>query len=604
MNKNISRILMTSAICGSLVLNAQVFAESEKTTQITAEKDIEEPIEKDFIEGYFESSKENIITIKDYDGTIHTKSFDLNSIMMVNERGAKVTDFKKGMEVYVKIDGERIAYMDSFTVDNPGYISPSSKQRVGVIKSIDRDQITIRTAIGTEETYSLTDATLTLKDGKNVSLNSLYAGDRVRLQFDDIETDFVSKLIIEGNSIKVKDLYRGKIAVTNRMSSVVSFGDVEVFRNGKWTKTDIIRLPYNSDLPLYLGGQKINYRNIEHYRGKTVYMAIKDSYGRDSAEKMVIKNKQEMTFSDKIENVNHFTSEIELSNKRNIGFNEGTMIIKSGRIVDSHSITPNSSALVVADGRGASATADVIYIYDEDVNNSNIGMDMIYAGRVDTIGEYTLNLKDFFVLNKNEWESFGSIKDGVKELYYDNDTFIYDADSGEVLDPEKLLNGEYNVDEDKAQEDYHKKLRDHYAYIYTDGDRIAGIYLRKNIDSVLRQKIVTATLDKNPLEQKQQGDDSNSTDTTLVEIDGIDEKEDGELTLALRDAKDWSAYDEGWKLKYKNLNVEAKGALVMKNGERIKTSELKKGDKIYMVMDEYMYGKTFMGRRARVIVVK
>ena len=270
--------------------------------------------------------------------------------------------------------------------------------------------------------------------------------------------------------------------------------------------------------------------------------------------------------------------------------------------MDSHSITPKSSALIVADGRVDSSTADVIYIYDEDVNNSTIGMDMIYAGRVDTLGEYTLNLKDFFIVNKNEWESFGSIKTGVKELYYDNDTFIYvyddkiDPDKGRSLDPEKLLNGEYNVDEDKAQEDYHKKLRDYYAYVYTDGDRIAGIYLRKNIDSLSRQRIVTATLDKNPLKNG-------------VEINAIEKEEDPNLTLDLRDVKDWSNYSEDWKLKYANLNVIAKGALIMKDGERIKSSELKKGDKIYMVMDEYLLSEQpnsirVMRKQAKVIVVK
>ena len=181
---------------------------------------------------------------------------------------------------------------------------------------------------------------------------------------------------------------------------------------------------------------------------------------------------------------------------------------------------------------------------------------MIYAGRIDSIGEYTLDLRDFFVLNKNKWESFAWKSDeDTKELYYDNDTFIYifdgtDPEKGRKIDSQELLNGEYHVDEDKAQDDHHKKLRDYYAYIYTDGDRIAGIYLRKSIDSVLRQKIVTATLDKN--------------------------------------------------------QVKAKGALVMKNGVRIKTSELKKGDKIYMVMDETVSNvdKTLMDRRARVIVVK
>ncbi len=577
MKKHISSLFMTVIILSSAALTTQVHSGASIIEQI------------DVIEGYFESVTNNVVKIKDFNGRIYSKQFDANSILMLNERGVKISEFKKGIEVYVKIAGEKILYMDGLTVSENGYISPNSKQRSGIISKIDRDKLIIKTAIGTEETYYTSDAMLTLKSGKNVDLNTLYVGDRVRLQFDDIDTTCISKLIIEGKSIQIKDLYRGKIAVTNRMSSVITFQDVEVFRNGKWKKIDIIRLPYNSDLPLYVGGQKINYKNIEHYRGKTVYMAIKDLHGRDGAEKMVIKNKNEMTFSDKIESVNHFTSEIELSNKRNIGFHDGTMIIKSGRLVDSHSITPNSSALVVADGRGSSATADVIYLYDDDINNSNIGMDMIYAGRVDSISEYNLNLRDFFVVNKNKWESFPWKSDeDSKELYYDNDTFIFDVEKSKQLTSEELLNGQYHIDENNVSSSDSSALRDYYAYIYSDGDRISGIYLRKNIDSLLRHRIVTATLDKNPMKYGE-------------EIESIDEKvEDPRLKLDLRDIKDWSENSESWKLKYENLNVEAKGALVMKDGKRIKISELKKEDKIYMIMDDI---KNF-GREAKVIIVK
>lgn len=578
MKRHISAFFITSVILSSTVLSSQLGVEASK---------IQQHNQIDVIEGYFENVEENIMKIKDYDGKISIKHFDTNTVFMLNERSVKISEFKKGMQIYAKTDGENIVYMDSFTVDDPGYITPNSKQRSGVVVKIDRNQITIKTAIETEETYFTDDVTLSLKDGKNVELNSIYVGDRVRIEFDNDETDIISKINIEGKSVKIKDLYRGKIAVTNRMSSVVSFQDVEVFRNGKWMKIDTIRLPYNSDLPLYVGGEKINYRNLENYRGKTVYMAIKDLRGRDGAEKMVIKNKNEMTFSDKIVGVNHFTSELELSNKRNISFHEGTMIIKNGRLVDSHSITPNSSALVVADGRGASSTADVIYLYDEEINNSNIGMDMIYAGRLESIGEYTLDLRDFFVLNKNKWESFPwKTKEDIKELYYDSDTFIYDVEKNKTLTSQELLSGEYHIDEDNDKGN--KNLRDYYAYIYTDGDRISGIYLRKSIDSLLRHRIVTATLDKNPLKYGE-------------EIEAIDENiENPRLKLGLRDIRDWSEKTESWKLKYENLNVEVKDALVMKNGERIKTSELKKGDKIYMVMDDI----TTFGRQAKVIIVK
>lgn len=563
MRKNIIVFLLVSILLGSSIFG---------TSKVDAAAN--SPYINGYSEGFFIKHSGNRISFEEYDGTLHDIAFDGKTQLMIDERQVTIKDFKKGMEIYVKLEGRKIVYMDSFSTDSPAYITPGNKQRSGTIKMIDRNQIAIKTTIGTEETYFTSPSTIALKNGENVNLNTLYVGDRVKLHFDNIDTTTVSKIVIEGESILIKDLYKGVLAVTNRMSSVVTFNNVEVFRNGNWEKIGNLRLPYNSDLPLYVGGQKIDYKNIENYRNKVVYIALKDHFGSDSAEKMVIKNQYEMTFSEKITSVNWYTSQIKLSNTRNIGFYDGTMVIKNGRLVDNYSITPNSSALVVADGRGGESTADVIYIYDEDINNSNIGMDRIYAGRVDSIGEYTLDLRDFFVLDKNKWESFGYVKEkDLKKLYYDNETFIYDLETKKSMTSSELLSGKYHVDEDNMnREDRLDNLRDYNAYIYTDGDRISSIYLMKEMDSLLKQNITTATIASGPTEDKNMG-----------------------TTIVLRDVKDWSERLEKWNLKYGNMNLRIKDTLIVKNGKGIKGSDLKIGDRLYIVRDDL---------EGKVIVVK
>ncbi len=568
MKKNIKAFLLVSAVASSSFLGTSGVNAGPNTPYIDG-----------YSEGTFIKYENNNIHFEEYDGTIHNINFDGRTKLMIDDRGATIKDFRKGMDIYVELKGRKIVHMDSFSTDYPAHITKEGKKRSGIVKSIDRDQIVIITAIGTEETYFTSPSTITLQGGKTVSLNNLYVGDRVKFHFDDIDTNIASKVVIEGDSIAIKDLYRAEIAVTNRMSSVVTFNNVAVFRNGEWEQKENIRLPYNSDLPLYVAREKIDYKNIESYRGKTVYIALKDFFGRDGAEKMVVKNQYETTFSDKIEGVNWFTSEIKLSNTRNIGFNEGTMVIKNGRLVDQYSITSNSSALVVANGREyvnpegqkvSSKTADVIYIYDEDINNSNIGMDRIYAGRVDSLGEYSLDLKDFFVLDKNKWESFGA----TKKLFFDNETFVYDLDKtledGQTEEDRKLtiqqfITGEYHVDENNlSQIDKDRGTRDYYAYIYTDGDRISGIYLMKQMNSLLRQTVTTASVKTAPLKNE-----------VTQNID-----------LVLKDAKDWSERLEKWTIRSADTPIRIQGALIMKNGKRIKAEELKVNDRLYLVRDE------------------
>lgn len=528
-------------------------------SSITSYGDSQGPYRNGFIEGYVKKVLEKEIQIEEYDGTIHQLPFDPRALLTIDGIPASLRDFKGGMEVYGEVKGLRLYTLESYSTENPGYIPPGGKIRTGTVKKIDRDQIVIQLPTGQKETYFTSAATIALKKGAQVPLSVLYEGDRVKLYFDEIDSSLISKMEIEGDSIVVKDLYRGKLALAHDLENKMVLEEVEALRNGKWEAVKpSMAIPYTTDLPLYAGGQKISYRQLKNYQGRTVYMAVKDFFGSQRAEKMIIKSQYESTYADKIKDINWYTQGLELNNNKNLAFHEGTMIMKNGRLVDMYSIDAKADAFVVADGRGNNLLADVIYLYNEDINHSNIGRHVLYGGRLDVILQDQVTLKNFFVLDNNQWVSFG----GQKDLYYDSDTSIFDLEAQKLVPPKEFYAKDYAVDENS---DYAKNrnLKDWYGYIYTDGDQIRTILVQKNMDSLLNQRITNGVIDK-------------VYDDPLLG-----------WTLELRDGKDWSSSKKQWMAKNASLRINLEKAMIIKDEKMISAHELKAGDRIYMVRNDF-----------------
>lgn len=532
--------------------------------------DINGPYRDGMIEGYVKKVLENQIQIEEYDGTVHLLNLDRKVNFQIDGKTVGLKDFKPGMEVYGELRGRRLKYLDSYSTENLGYIPPGGKVRTGIVKKIDRDQMMIKTIIGKEEIYFTSPDTICLKKGENVPLSTLYEGDHVKLYFDEVDATTISRMSIEGDSILIKDLYRGKLARADQLEDEIVLDQIEVFRNGKWKEDkNSIAIPFSQDLPLYVAGQKIPYKNLKYYRGKTVYMAMKDFFGTDKIEKMVVKSQYEKTYSEKIERINWYSDTFELANHQNINFSEGTMVIKNGRLVDKESINPESDAFVVADGRGNNLYADVISIYNEDLNNSNIGQNYIYAGRLSRIFEDKVYLKDFYLLDRHDWESFSTRdEDDEKELFYDNDTKIYDLENKKYIEPKEFFAADYAVDEDSDDDERIKKnnLKDWYGYIYTDGDRISSIMVQKDLDSLRKQRITNAVVEK-------------TEEDSLVG-----------WTAYVRDAKDYSYRHDEWMAKNTTIRMNLTKAMIIKNGKIIEPYELQAGNRLYIVRDDF-YGK-------------
>lgn len=523
-----------------------------------------QPVNKRIVEGFYNGVNGEEVEIEAYDGTIHKLTLTEDAIIKIDNRQAQLSDFRAGIEVYGELRGWKLRYIEGFSTSNIGYIEEGGKYRSGTIKVIDRNQLTIKLPWGDEETYYTSPATIVLKDNKSVKLDVLYVGDRVKLYFDGINSNIISKMEIESDSsIKIKELYRGNIKFTDPYEDSITLGDVEVFRNGDWESLeDSITIGYSSDTPIYIAGNKISSEKLKYFGGKRVYMAIKEHFGQHRIQKMVVKNLYERDYSDKIEEINWYTENLELAkNKANLSFNDGTIIVKNGRMVDKYSLNPDSDALIISDGRNGQSIIDVIYVYNENVNNSNIGQAYIYAGELEEITRNKVILDDFFLLEENEWESFSD----DKELYYDDDTYIFDLENDEKITAEEFFEKDYSVDDDESDDD------DWYGYIYTDGDRISSIVVKEKLDSLNSQRVTNGVVEK-------------VYENSLV----------GWKTQ-LRNSKDWSARKEQWMARGSNLHILLEEAMIIKNDKMISPEELKPEDRLYLIRKS---------SKAKIILVK
>ncbi len=526
---------------------------------------IREVYRQGFVEGYLLEPIDQSLVIESYEGDVYTIPLSPDIAYSIDSYPVNASNFMPGMEIFAEVEGRRVVLVDGYSTSSLGYIPAGSKIRTGKIANIDRNQLVLKLATGKEETYFTMPGTIVLKDGQTASLSTLYEGDRVKLYFDEVDTNIISRIDIEGDSIRINGLYKGKLSLVDGYSDKITLSDVYKLNSGSWKEVQSsITLPYNNHMPLYIGGYEISYDNLKYYRGKTVYLAMKDFFGKNQLERMIVQNQYESTYSDKIEDINWFTGGFELKNNRNIGFNDGTIVIKNDRLVDTYALNPKSDVFVVADGRGMESSADVIYVLNEDINNSNIGQHYLYAGRMDQIVEDRLWLKDFFLLEENDWESF----DDKNELFFDNDTDIYDLTNNKKLSLKEFYSGNYAVDEDSR---YARRnhLRDWHSYVYTDGDRISAIMVQKNMDSLLRQR------------------------TTNGLIKSVENNNLVGWKIEITNARDWSSAKSQWMEKNADLDVSLEETLLIKDGRQIQPYDLKVGDRIYLVRDDF-YGKVLI----------
>ncbi|MEA1962318.1 MAG: hypothetical protein U9N81_13805 [Bacillota bacterium] len=488
--------------------------------------------------------------IESFDGGVFDLRIASDTVLIIDQLPARVTAFRPGMEIYGELRGYRLTSMESYSAVSMAAIKPESRVYTGIIRNIYPGQVDVELATGERCSWFIDTATLIERNNQSAEIGSLLIGDRVKGYFNEYDSNYLSRLQIMGESITIRELVRATFYHYDSLSDRLTMNNVQKMINGTWDAEKHTRtMQLLPGAQVYLGSRLIPASQLKNYSGREVYLTVRQVMGRDSVDKMIIKNQYESIFREHIAQINQYSETLEMSNQQNVTYHDGTIVIKDGRLVDKSVLQHPMDAVVVTDGRLSVAAANVISIMSEELNNT-AGEYRIYYGALDLISEYDIYIEPHFMLVDNEWQSFSD----EKHLYYSENTSLYDQTAGTYL----------SIEDFRIQ-----SMKGRYAYLFTNGDQVIGLVIRSN-DPLSTVPVSTGNYDQSIANQ--------------YGISGV----------SLSNVRNYTSRNR-WVTSPSNMILNFNHCLIVKNGTVIQLSDLQQGDQLFVVR---------YGSDAKVVVVR
>jgi len=468
---------------------------------------------------------------------------------------AELEDIEAGDTVFIRLD-------DTGTVSSVSSVQNYSV-RYGKVISKKISTITVETEKGQLE-YN-TDGVDVIKAGKLSKISQLKDGDNVKLLINEApNVTILKELTIEGGDKLVANVYKGKFEGYNDISDKILLSDPWVLRKGQWVKDSMgsKEIKVGDNFIAYYGGEKKTIKKLNtHMNDMIVYIASEKDYG--NGENAVVATfvnylDKEVLYNDKVFNTsaNKFALEKALLN---ISYDQGTIVVKNGRLVQGSSVSADDYTYVSAnrDSDNGNIVAGVVSI-EERPGAQAI---QLYRGRISSIDEYkNVTLQSYSKLNGVNWEYANT----PMTFSLSSDTRITDTDG---------ITGQFDFNSYNGATSFKGRT----VYILSDGTNAIEIstapYGNLNVSGTVI-----------------------STSGGAISVDGTQLTEPN--NIALRNCKYYDATKHLWvTMNDSSLNLLT-NSLILKNNKKINPSELKKGDKIRVLKKD----KTITGDAYIVIV--
>ncbi|TWI53988.1 hypothetical protein [Halalkalibacter nanhaiisediminis] len=403
------------------------------------------------------------ITIENSQGRTITLAIDKYAVLTVDTLPTTIEAFKPGMEVEAHVNFRRVKELHGKSTEHPGKIAYGDKVVSGVVNRIDPNGrfLSIQVDKKGTETYYVTGNTKVFKGTSLVDLSVLFEGDRVKLSFQEYDTNDISSIEINTQGTKVEYLYKATIERIDPIRNTLVVKDAKVFENWDWRHfhgAESTSFSYSSNTPIYVGNQKIQRDRMRFYQNNEVYFVTVSEFGKEVIKRIVIKTKNERTFYEPMRSVNLNSKLIGLQKSGAIRYHDGTILIRNGRLVDSNSLTAFGTAFVITEGAQTSQYANVVHITNDGFQSPNLTDHTIYYGRISSANSYELKLQNVLSLENNYWANVRTAR-----LFYSNDTVAVRDSSAGVL----------SIVAKNELDDYIGE----YGYFYVTNDTIVGAHI-------------------------------------------------------------------------------------------------------------------------------
>ncbi|WP_372998157.1 S-layer homology domain-containing protein [Lutispora sp.] len=558
-------------------------------TRLDIQENVDYYADTEYIDGIIKyiDRTGRIIKLEDYDGNLRTYGLDDRVIVTVNDYYEDLDSLQNEQDATFEVSGRTIKAIKAFTM--PG--EEVSKEYQAVLRVRDVGDNTIKvTEINDRQnpiTFKTDSFTSITYLGYPIKLYNIKTGDLVKIKANETSTDRADDIQLMSKRQRVEKIYKARILNTLPTQNRIALSKVQSYKYPDWMELDDEKtFPIKRDAEIYKEGRRLTIEDLDKQRNVEAYIVTVKDFGEETIAKMTLKSVSEDSAFSGTFNTQWTDNSIKLADGQKLSFDEGTIIIKDRRLLDTSDLTYNDEAFVIKN-RMPGGTNYAALVSME--NGNGFDYRNVVRGYIHDMGEDNFSLESYANLINNEWdyhyddESYfylskdSKILDNVlKRTYITRDTFLesrfWELDSKgkpkRTYDPDKYTaHYPYMYDEKGPHYEECKQKSKHmlaYAVINEDGEATAiNIYKRDpNLgkeEVTFKENLITGEVVR-----------FNETYTQLT----------------LTDVKEYSRFYGQWQPTTSNTVINTQKAIIIRNEQVVTLSDLDIGDKIYAITDQ------------------
>lgn len=527
-----------------------------------------------------------LVKLEDYDGNLRTYGLDDRVIVSINDYYETLENLQAEQDATFEISGRTIKAIKAFTI--PGEEASKDYLAVLRVRAVAGDTIKVTRPEDRQNPMSFkTDSITSITYlGYPIKLYNVKVGDLVKIKTSDNNKDRADSIELMTKRQRVEKVYKAKILNTLPGQYKLALSQIQTYKYPGWSKLDDEKtFPVKRDAEIYKDGRKLKLEDLDKQKNIEAYIVTVKDFGEETIAKITLKSVSEDSAFSGTFNAQWTDNSIKLADGQKLSFDDGTIIIKDRRLLDTSDLTYNDEAFVIKNKLpGGSNYAALVSME----NGNGFDYRNVVRGYIHDMGEDNFSLESYANLVDNEWDYhygdenyFYVSKDSrildnvIKRSYITRDAFLesrfWDLGSNgkpkTSTDPKKYTIHDPRLYMDDKGPHYEKCKSQHmlaYIIVNEDGEAAAINIYKKDADyrkeeMTFKENLITGEVVS-----------SNSSYTQLT----------------LTDVKEYSKFYSQWQPTGSKTVINTQKALIIKNEQAVTLSELYPGDKIYAVTDQ------------------
>lgn len=522
------------------------------------------------------------IKFEDYDGNMRTYGLDDRVIVTINDYYEKIDSLSTEQDAAFEIAGRLVKAIKAFAIP----AREQSKEYLAVLRVREAEGDTIKVTPLEDKQNPMSFKTGNLTSitylGYPIKLYNIKVGDLVKIKANDDDPQKARSIELMTKRQRVEKVYKGRILNTLPTEYKLALRDVQTYKYPDWVKINSEKtLPLKRDVEIYKDGVKLSLKDLDKQIGVEAYIVTVNDFNLETIAKITLKSVSEDSVFSGSFGTEWTTNTIQLADGQKLLFDEGTIIIKDRRLLDTSDLIYNKEAFVVKNkltgGKNFAALIslenangfdyrNVVRGYIHDMGEDNFSLES-YANMINNQWDYYYDDENYFYLSKDS-----KILDNVvKNSFITKDTFLesryweknrtYNRDAYTIHDPSLFMDDKGPHYKKCRYKSYHMLA---YAVVNEDGEAIAlNIYKR---DGGLGRE--------------------NANFTENLKSGEVEETNSLYTQLILTDVKEYSSLYDRWQPTGSKDVINTVNSIIIKNEQVVNLSDLVPGDKIYAVTDK------------------